>query len=79
MNKALLAHTAFSRPLFLTLCHMAACMALSGCGEVLGIVHSQPIRTRLQVCPDRSLSGGDHEAPWIFHQQWVVLLHLVLQ
>ena len=49
MNKLLLTYTSFRRPVFLTLCHMVACVAMSGLGDVTGIIHKQQVRTRQQV------------------------------
>ena len=49
MNKLLLSYTSFRRPVFLTLCHMVACVAMSGLGDVTGIIQKQQVRTRQQV------------------------------
>ena len=55
MNKLLLSYTSFRRPVFLTMCHMVACVALSGLGDLTGIIQKQHVRTRQQVRPMHGL------------------------
>ena len=57
MNKLLLSYTSFRRPVFLTLCHMVACVAMSGLGDITGIIQKQPIRTSQQVGSETPFCG----------------------
>ncbi len=47
-NKFLLSPYGFRYPVFLTLCHMVACMLMSSAVEAAGIVQRQPIKTTAQ-------------------------------
>ena len=58
MNKLLLGTRQghFRYPVFLTMCHMLGCIALSALGESLGWVKKQPIRSRTQAAKIAGLS-----------------------
>ena len=56
MNKVLLGSYGFRFPVFLTLCHMVGCMALSAVGEAAGAVRRQPIKSQTQALKIAALS-----------------------
>jgi drug/metabolite transporter (DMT)-like permease len=48
LNKFLLTHTSFKKPVFLTLCHMCACVLVGGIISLSRILPVKPIKSRPQ-------------------------------
>ncbi|KAG1663112.1 hypothetical protein FOA52_010515 [Chlamydomonas sp. UWO 241] len=57
LNKFLLSSTSFKQPVFLTLCHMVACVMMSAGVAVTGWMPLQPLRSRMQFMKIASLSA----------------------
>mmetsp|Transcript_13757 Transcript_13757/g.29598 ORF Transcript_13757/g.29598 Transcript_13757/m.29598 type:complete len:373 (+) Transcript_13757:157-1275(+) len=56
LNKFLLSSTSFRQPVFLTLCHMAACVIMGGLIAATGQIPVKPLKSRVQLAKVAVLS-----------------------